>query len=64
LKVTTSSKEWTVNKRFDGFKELNNILHKNRLYMGRIPEMPPKRVFKKSKEVIEERIKALPSKSY
>ena len=62
LKIKTSSKEWIVTKRYLEFKELHESLHKNRLYMKKIPDLPPKRLLKKSKEVMEERIRELPSK--
>jgi hypothetical protein len=55
-------KTWVVNQRYNTFKELNNRLHKNMLYKDKIPDMPPHRIMKKSREVVEERIAAFTSK--
>jgi len=55
LIVKAGSSEWMVQQRYNTFNTLHNKLCKNSSYKDKIPAFPPKRINRKSKEVIEER---------
>lgn len=59
LSVNTIAISWNVPLRYNNFKELNEKLVKNHLYKDKVPPFPPKRLRRKSKEVIEERKRLL-----
>ena len=55
IELATDYKKWVIKKRYSEFDTLNNILN------TKIPQVdklfPPKRFFKNSKEIVQERIK-------
>ena len=54
IELITDYKKWTIKKRYSEFESLNNILNKKIPYINKL--FPPKRFFKNSEEIVQERI--------